>query len=147
MGERYDSNEARELLGLAAGESDELRAKRQESARELLAELARLNNVVAGFGVLPVPSTTNLFLVLGEKSVYFGWDSGGFKLWRQDEGEADLRRERVPLRYNASWNLFESEQDDPFYVPTPGEPRRKRAALAVIIEAALRFMSASPVTK
>lgn len=141
MPAEYDCREARELLGRAAGELARNSMVREAAARACLAAFARLVKDLDPEGdTLYTRSLTSSVLEFGRvhttHCVSLAPRDYGFAL-RTNAG----RESKIRLSYNLSSGLLESQDDDAFFAPTPGTPRNKRSALAVLAQAAIEAVT------
>ena len=57
------------------------------------------------------------------------------------------KRRQVPLKFNAESRMIAGGEADGFYVPVPGQPiRKRRAALATVVDVILDFVGERRVT-
>lgn len=141
---KYEQIEARAMLGRAYGAMKESRSLREKAVPEAYEAVLGLNDV-GGLRVQEVKEKGDLSLSLGERSVRFGWHGTGFAVWRAGRFGQVSHVTEIPLAFDAITGRFEGIADDTFTEPPPGQPRKRRAALAVIVEHALTLMATKGV--
>ncbi len=135
----YDHTEAKQLL---ANEAEKLRPDTQgraKAAEALVDALAKLDGT-AGFTIRPVQSrqhTVEMRAVY--QSVFIGTMRNG-QIVLSHEG-SNRPEEVQGLNFDPLTGELVGAQPDTFYGPaTPGQPTRRRSALPVVVEAALKAM-------
>lgn len=128
----YDE-EAKLLLAEAADLQRRDAVGREQAATAVVIDLLKLNGT-AGFQVQQVDDTS-VHLVFPEtnKKAVVGVGPQGVILVGPDK--SDLKE--VSLWFNRLTGRLESSEDDDFYVPVPGEPKRRKTALATVVKHAL----------
>jgi hypothetical protein len=67
-------------------------------------------------------------------------ENGGLVLVEFEHGQTVRTQDVENLRFNPIVGRLEGTEDDAFITPTPGEPRPKRAPMAVVLEQAVALL-------
>lgn len=133
MTEKYDDEEAMEILA-TTGADDSFEARK--AADEVLGALAALQS---GRARIAKDERGAVTIKVDQTIVYVGaWNHcPGF--WMM--GEHNRRQqETIPgLQFNATEKRWEGVAYDDGFVVAPGQRRRRRSALAVIVDEALKY--------
>lgn len=142
MAAEYDSTEARDLLGRAAGAHACHTGERQSAAMACLAAFEKVvNEIDPSHEAIYVRRHSPQVLEFGSVNtgawISFAARAEGFAT-TNDEGKKDF----VKVTYNASSCLLEGKDEDAFLARGPGQPKRRRSALAVLAEVAAQAITA-----
>jgi hypothetical protein len=131
----YDLSEARSILSTTAAVMIDHRKAMKDANTELVQELQALDTY-AGIRFILDETDGHVDIQVGRAAVtliYSASDgthvilSGGAK-------------SPVPIVYNPTEKMFEGVEADKFLVPVPGQPYRKRSAIAAIVNLACEIM-------
>lgn len=136
--DQYDRQEAEALLIRMARAFPQNARTQSDAAQELVDAFLKLNTF-AGLQVVHhsgnARSTVRLDISMGGKAASLTYSpTSGFFVGPQP----------VPLRYNVFEESFEGSEEDSYYAPEPGQPRRHRAALAELVGAVFSAFGISP---
>jgi hypothetical protein len=136
---RYDADEA---IAMMADVAEELAPDVYGHEKAGLALLERLEGLDGEAGFVTKRESGAIWLILRGRD---GNVVGAAKIVREDGKRFTVtsrkgRTVEVKLRYNRLNVQLEGEDFDAFAVPVPGQPRRRRSALAVVVEQALSMI-------
>jgi hypothetical protein len=134
----YDDAEALDLLSRLADKHAPDLSARGEAVERLLDALVNVNGRVKRVRFIRSPGASAVRVVVNNLAVEVVHDGyGGVEVYDRAGS-----KETVPLVYNATKAILESENLDTFRTPKPGEPVQRRSALAEVLEVALRVLNA-----
>lgn len=151
----YDLAEARHLIGAAVARSNDnatrcvITPRKEEANKKLMQALVELDHYVdAIFSVVQLDlashrNTSSLQITLDGVNVYLSFEDKGHVLnWNAENSEpGEPDKIDVPLDFDPVAKQFYGPEMDKYYAPKPGEPHRRRSAVAVIIENALKLIA------
>lgn len=143
----YDDREAKQLLATRAEEVAPSTNAREKAAHLLLDALTKLNGT-AGTRIESVGGgDTTVVMVLktgAQKQAWVTWEGERFTvdLFVVQAGKAGKPQDVTGLRFDRLAGEFVSDEEDARLAPKPGEPKPRRSALAVLVEAAIRALAA-----
>lgn len=152
---KYDPREAQFLLGETGTKLSVQKqiVAQENAAKELLKELCKLDGC-GGFSIKqdriepvdPVEAVDITIHNRGVTPIRIMYESEGtFCLFRM-KGIGNTpaaipdvdTREEVKLIYNENTKAFEGEEEDTFFSPMAGEPKRRKNGLTVLVAAAIQ---------
>jgi hypothetical protein len=143
----YDLTEARSLLAFAADEiyPDEAAAGKAVSA--LLETLQQVGARSTSQGIrIELDRSVGLVVFTGRGTrnraavAILDDEHGRIVLVELENGRTKSTRDISKLLFNPLTGMLEGTDDDPVIVPVPGAARAKRAAAAVVLEQAIKFL-------
>lgn len=129
-GKRYDDTEARSLLVDYAADQQKRTRLRDQDAKALLEELAALEGFLGFRAHFSDPWELDVAIGSARARVIYTQEAG-FMVY----GRGGARTE-IALRFNPLEQRYEAGEDT-FFLPEPGKPRRRRSALAALVEGVL----------
>jgi hypothetical protein len=143
----YDDREARTILAFAAEEFYPDKVAAGKAIDTLLSALGELGTRVPlkGLQIIRDPNKgvvvrTETYLSNRPSVGIMNNENGGIVLIESENGQTKGNHRVANLRFNPLSGSLEGTVDDMFIVPTPGQPRPKRAALAVVLEQAVALL-------
>jgi hypothetical protein len=135
---KYERIEAEALIARAMGPQRENYSAMGTAAKELLDELVQMNGFCGTTINWIQPQSPLVEIQLGAR---LGWVAFRMSESAFLSGTDGPSTTIAGLRFNPVTTMWEGTDDDDFVVPTPGQPRAKRAALAVIIRHVCRMLA------
>ncbi|MBV8757081.1 MAG: hypothetical protein JO257_07400 [Deltaproteobacteria bacterium] len=127
---KYDRAEAEALIARAAAATRGFSGPMAAAAKELLEALVELNGF-CDCSIDWADSDKVVEIQFGSKATWLAYRPADRQFVVQN-GESLVTV--AGLRFDPSAARWEGVADDAYLVPTPGQPRIKRAAIAVLIE-------------
>jgi hypothetical protein len=137
----YDLEEARQIAKRAAERLRPNPEARDRAASQLL-DVVKKIGAEAGFDVrLKANAGVVEFFheLVGSSRVVVGHNGANWHCYLVKGNSSSYAEDApLPLTYNPGTEMFEGLAADEFRVPSPGQPRSQRSAVAVIMEAVER---------